>query len=237
MQITSNVGAVAARLVRLKNRDIPVALRTALAPGQWRELARKEAQAVLTGLAHPEQVEFIGAFVNTLVVDVFGSPGCFFQLRTPFPAAQTLTDYQTARSLIRPEDRGLNLFQKDITAFEQLMAEWVATEKNKDQRDAGKSDEDIGNWLAHVFLTPDGATLRVQNSHKKENIGRPVREVFQPYIEDFLQRKAAADRLDAATVSTWLQTVLASWRGLVRDLFPEIFHRALMAARSELAFT
>lgn len=235
MRIESNISAVIGRVKRLKDRDIPTALRATMRPERWRELAEREARIALRANAQPGQMDFIEGFMDTLLVDVFGGTGFFFRMHTPFTAAQTLEDYRSAREAVSPGDLGLSLFQKDVTAFEQLMAEWVATEKDKDKRDAGKTDEEIGNWLAYVLLTPDGGRLLVKNSDKKENIGRPVRDVFLPYIVDFLQRKAAVARLDAATVDTWLKAVLAAWRRMVSDLFPEMFHRELMTARSELS--
>ena len=222
--------AVCDRVTRLKNRDIPAAMRTALHPGQWRPLATEEAEKTLTAIAAPNQRQFIGDFIRSIFVDVFAPNGFFLRMKSPFHAVQTVADYQAARSAVQPSDLGQNLFTKDVAAFEELMAEWVGTEKRKDRRDTGKSDEDIGNWIAYEMLAPDGGHL-VSSGPNKD---RPVRDVFMPYIVDFLQRKAAASRLDAAVVDAWLRAVLAAWRRMVRALFPNIFRTALRAEVASL---
>lgn len=229
MRIDSNLAGVIGRVNRLKNRDIPAAIRSALRPEQWREAARDEAEKTLLALAEPNQRSFIADFLKTLVVDVFGT-GFFLRMRSPFYGQQTVSDFQAARSALDPSDLGQNLFMKDVQAFEQLMAEWVADEKEKDKRDDGKTDADIGDWISYEMLAPDGGHVVKHGPNK----GRLVRDVFMPHIVEYLQRKQSQSRLDAAVVDTWLRAVLASWRRMVRDLFPEKFRAALHDAAGEL---
>ena len=236
MKIESNIGSVMQRVSRLKDRDIPAALKTALHPEQWRELAHKEAERTLLALALPSQREFIREFLQVLTVDVFGT-GFSLKMKTPFLGGMTLADYQAAGGVVSPGDLGTNLFEGGLNEFRDLMAEWVAEEKRKDQRDTGKTDDDIGRWLARELLNPDGGHLvRVKDAqgNPQKNAGREVREVFMPYILDYLQRKQSLAQLDAATVDAWLRAVLCAWRGMVRELFPEIFRTALRSQIGEL---
>ena len=230
MQVTSNIKGVITRVTRLKDRDIPAALRAALQPAQWKQPAYETAEETLNALADQNQKPFVPQFLKTLLVDVFGT-GFFLRLKSPFIGDLTIADYQAARGAVAPSDLGQNLFQRDWDTFKDLMAEWVATEKDKDKRDAGKSDADIGEWLAYEMLAPDGGHTVKHGPNK----GRPVREVFLPLITDFLQRKQGMSRLEPAVVDAWLRAVLAAWRLMVHDLFPGKFQAALRSATSELA--
>jgi len=222
MRLESNLYGVIARTERLTRRDIPLAMAAAVKPGQWRELAYTEAQRTLLALAEPTQRHFIEAFLRTLTVDVFGT-GFFIRMSSPFIAGHTLAEYQAARSAVKPSDLGQNLFQKDIAEFEQLMTEWVETEKRKDRRDQGKSDEEIGNFISFLMLTPS-PTPREAAARKK----------LMPHILDFLQRKQGMSRLNPEVVDAWLRGVLAAWRAMVRAHFQDKFRAALRAATTEL---
>jgi hypothetical protein len=222
MRIESNVSAVAQRVTRLINRDIPLAMQNTLKPALWREPARQEAQRTLEALAEAKDRHFIPDFIRTLQADVFGR-GFFLRMRSPFLGVQTLADYQAAKGVVTPADRGLSLFQKDVTAFEELMQDWVREEKHKDQRDAGKSDEEIAMFLSYIMLTPNPTARELA-----------ARAKLMPHIVDFLQRKQAEARLAAPLVDTWLRAVLCAWRNLVGRLFPELFREQLKAARGEL---
>ena len=223
MRIESNVRAVVARVNRLKDRDIPAALRAALKPEQWHEAARQEAERTLLALADPNQRAFIQDFLKTLMSGVFGNPGFYLRMRSPFNGSQTLVDYQAAHGVVKPSDLGQNLFQKDLQDFQALMTEWVEKEKNKDQRDAGKTDEEIGGFITRIMLTRD-PTIRQARA----------RAGLLPHIVDFLQRQQAMSKLDAAVVDAWLRAVLCAWRELAHSRFPELFHAALQTSMSEL---
>ena len=103
------------------------------------------------------------------------------------------------------------------------MVEWVRTEKRKDERDAGKTDEEIAQFISHLLLTPNPTAREAA-----------ARESLLPHIIDFLQRKQAVARLPATTVDLWLRAVLAAWREMVRARFPMVLHEELIKARAEL---
>ena len=234
MVVTSNVKGVIARVSRLRDRDVQEAMHAALRPSNWQQPAYEAAEKTLTALAEQGEQQFIAPFLKTLTAEVFvgwHTPGFVLKMKAPFRMELTIADHQSGRGAVSPSDLGQNLFQKDWDAFKDLMAEWVATEKRKDQRDEGKSDQDIGDWIAYEMLAPDGGgTVR-----SGKNRGAQVRDVFMPYITDFLKRKQGLSRLPAAKVDAWLRAVLAAWRLMVHDLFPGKFHAALQRARTELA--
>ncbi len=229
MKIESNILGVRDRCSRLQ-RAVPVAIERALAPDQWLEDARAMAERVLLGVAQPKERQFIPVFVRTVLAGVL--PGGFtLTMRNPFPPAQTLADLQAARAAMSPADLFSNLFRGQVQQFEDLLAEWVATVKDKDQRDAGKTDAEIAEFISYALLAPGGDSLIVRSG---PNQGRTVREVFTPHIVDYLTQRQALQRLDAATASHWLRLVLAAWRELVRLKFPEKFRAHLRVARGEL---
>ncbi len=225
MKVKSNLSGVLDRTRRLKSHDIPAALAATLHPGRWRELALKEARSTLEALAGKDEREFIDDFLRTLTVDIIpGVKGFSLKMSTPFNEVQTIGDYQAARAVTKAYELAETLFQKQVQTFEDLMVEWVSTEKHKDRRDEGKSDEEIGHFISYLMLNPNPTPREMA-----------ARTKLTPHIVDFLRRKQEATRLEAAVIDLWLRSVLASWQRMVRDLFPSMFHEALLAARSQLA--
>jgi len=222
VKVESNVQAVIARTQRLQRRDIPAALAAALSPARWKELALTEARATLMALATKDQHEFIEHFLKTLTAEGL-SPGFVLRMHTPFGSDQTLGDYQAARQVVKPYELVENLFTQQIQEFESLMTDWVTNEKRKDQRDDGKTDEEIGQFISYLMLNPNPTPREMT-----------ARNSLMPHIVDFLQRKQASTRLDAIVVDQWLRAVLAAWRQMVQSLFPEMFHKALLEVRTEL---
>jgi transcriptional/translational regulatory protein YebC/TACO1 len=86
-----------------------------------------------------------------------------------------------------------------VEEFDALMLEWVETEKRKDARDAGKTDEEIAALISRIMLSP-----------KMGPKGIDARDRLRPHIEESLRRKLGGD-LSAETVDYWLRTVLAVW--------------------------
>jgi hypothetical protein len=225
MRIESNIAAVIGRVNRLKTHDIPTAMKRALNPAKWRDLAYQEAQATLWALATAEQKQHVDAFLTTLKALPLPE-GFVLQMRTPFITAASLLDFQSARAALSPADLSQNLFLGNVQQFEEWVTEWVTTEKNKDSRDTGKTDEEIGDFISYLMLTPNPTPRELA-----------ARQKLAPHIVDFIKRRQAQDRLDDATVETWLLAVLKTWRNLVADHFGEIFRREFRAVRSELAIT
>lgn len=235
MRLATNLSAVITRVGRLQTHDIPRAVRAALKPEPWHPLAVETAEKALRNLPglDPAHEPFIKDFIATITASAFGE-GMRLAMRTPVALRAsdfTVKDFQGAHSAVSGADLNQNLFLKDLVAFEAMMAEWVATEKNKDQRDAGKTDEDIGNFIAYALLTDAGGQMVVKEGKNK---GRLVRDVFLPHIVEWLKKKQAAP-VAPEIIEAWLRTVLAAWTEMVRAYFPGRFRAALGTARAELA--
>lgn len=245
MKINSNIAGVIARTTQLRDHDIPTALMKAAKAEHWVKLARDTAERTLLALADPSERNFIPIFLGTLTV--FGMENGFgFMMTAPFMGMNNpLQEAQTARAITSPremaETRGLSLFASAINDFEQMLLEWVEgvppedrgglpfpneLKKVKDQRDAGKTDEEIMHLISWILLTPT-PNARV----------RAARDGLTPHIEKYIANRMHADKeiFSAHTASTWLQAVLLAWREMVRVKFPERFSEQLKIARTELA--
>ena len=232
MQVESNIQGVIDRLKR-KPRDIRGAMARTLAPAEWEKPLREEAKRTLWALAKPNvglaspEWGFVNAFIETVLVAPFMT-GFFARMSNPLPPVLAIEDFMMARGL---QMRALNtgsgptLFSDFLNQFDQMMTDWVATEKRKDRRDWGKSDEEIGHFVGYLMLTPDG------NLSEKE---RAAKKKLWPHISEYIQRRQQEKRLNADTINAWLLAVLAAWSALVRREFPGKFREQLAAVRSEL---
>lgn len=223
MRVESNIAGVIGRVERLRRHDIPAALKQALDPAKWLELAWREAERTLWALAKPEQWTHVPRFLETLKA-LPVADGFRLRMRTPFLASATLTDLQAARAAVSPRDLNENLFLGRVQQFEEWITEWVEKEKRRDARDANKSNEEISQFISYLMLTPQPTPAELE-----------ARRKLMPHIMDWIQRRQGRDKLDAATVDAWLRAVLAAWRRMVQAHFGEMFRKEFRAVRTELA--
>jgi hypothetical protein len=245
MRVESNLRAVIGRLDRLKNRDIPAAMRAALRPDAWRELARVEAEATLNMLADTGQKQFVSSFVNTLVASVLAD-GFFLRLRSPFTGASY--GGMTAQTQLPGVGTGkydaLELAPDgqpgDFQEFLGDVVDWVENEKEwKIERDGEKNFETVlakADWIAYTLISPNLSNVRNSPDAMSE---QEARDSLLPVLVDFIKQKHGDEAakqpgapLPAPVIDTWLRAVLAAWRRMVCHLFAEKFRLAL---RAELA--
>ena len=226
MKIESNVNGVLDRVRRMP-RDIRAAMARTLAPAQWEKALADEAKRTLWALAKQAEWSFVESFLQTLLVAPFMN-GFLARLSNPLPPVLAIEDFMMARGL---QTRALNtgsgptLFSDFLNQFDQMMTDWVATEKRKDRRDWDKSDDEIGHFMGYLMLTPDGALSDREKAAKQK---------LWPHIAEYVQRRQTEKRLNADTANAWLLAVLAAWSAMVRRQFPERFHGHLVAVRTEL---
>lgn len=210
MKVTSNLGAVRARLAKL-----PGALAAALTRAQqtpaWEPLAQATAERVLRGVARGDERHWVSAFVAR--IKVWFARGLHLRLSAP-PA--------TVELAFQPTLLGGLEFAGDADRAREWIEKWVRTPeaeggKRRDGRDTGKSDQEIIDLISTIMLAPEGAGYVVQSGKNK---GKLARNVLHPHIAEFVTAQMAEYRLPAATVDFWLRTVLAAWRELVRVQFP-----------------
>lgn len=227
MKLESNIAGVIDRLERLK-RSVPVAVERAVAPANWLDEARAIAERTLLAIAQPKERVFIADFVRTITAEVFEG-GFALRMKSPFPPMQTLGQMQALGQAVDPRDLYQNLFLGQLQEFEELLTEWVATEKDKGRKDAGKTDEEIARFISMALIGPEDLIVR-----SGKNKGRLVRDVFAPHIAAFLAKKQISNRLSDATVNDWLRLVLAAWRQLVKSQFAPKLRAELGKASGEL---
>jgi hypothetical protein len=232
MILKSNIVGVISRTMRLRNHDIPAAMKASLDISRWETMAFETAEKTLSAIAQPGQEAYVRKFLTTLRGTSLVN-GFILQMRTPFGEAMTVEDATRARSVVNPVDRihgpaGGNLFLGSVDRFEAMVTEWVAEEKDKDKRDmyhgAFKPDWEIGAFISWILLAPNPSPKR-----------RKAIDALMPHIADFIRRKQEEDRLDVATSEAWLKAVLAAWCKMVRVHFGAIFKAELDKQRSDLA--
>lgn len=222
MTLTTNISGVMDRL-RRQPRDIQTALQATLAPSAWVEAMKLEAQKTLWAIALPEEWQQVKLFIT--VTDKLAG-GFYSAMNNPIPPVMAIEDFAIVNHMqLTDGQRGPNLFSNLLNQFDELMTQWVATEKDKDKRDQGKSDEEIGRWIGHLLLTPDG-----QLSEKE----RSAKAGFLRHIPQWLEKQQNAKRLSNETVNAWLLAVLAAWKALVLREFPSRFKSSLQQQREVL---
>jgi hypothetical protein len=223
LTLTTNLPGVRDRLQRLRDHDVPVALERALKPSDdLRALAHDTALRTLEALAGAQEREFIPQFIATLEHGMFGN-GFFLRLRDPAKRPLTLGEFQGARVASSPQDLDQNLFLQTVQDFDDLMTRWVQEEKRKDARDWGKTDEEVGHFIAYLMTTPNPTPREMA-----------ARAALMPHITDFLKRAQGEGNLAPETAATWLRAVLAAWREAFRKRLPERFCAELRKIRTEL---
>ena len=214
MVITSNVQGAIDR-TRKRPRDIALAMAATLAPAPWVETLKLEAQRTLWAIAKPAEWQQVKLFLP--IVDKLAD-GFFAALNNPIPPILSVEDFAIVNHMQQTQGRdgqsGPNLFSGLLNQFDDLITEWVATEKHKDQRDWDKSDEEIGHFIGYLLVTPDG---KLSPKEKAAKAG------FMRHIPQWLEKKQTDKRISDDMVNAWLLAVLAAWRALVVREFPARF--------------
>ncbi len=249
MRLDSNLRGVLTRLDRLQTRDIPMALQRTLHRDDWLKRAHDSAEQSLLLIADPAHRQFIPAFLETLEKHIFKN-GLKLKLHTPAGMRSTdfsLEDFvagkQRSHRDVAPTPAGekiktvlggpvvgQDLFSQSVNELDELVAVWVATEKDKDKRDWSKTDEEIAHFIVQALTTPFGHTWVVRAGKNK---GRLVHDVFLPHIVAWLQKQQAAP-IAPEIIHAWLLIVRDGWREMFRAQFPALVREELRAARTEL---
>jgi hypothetical protein len=227
--IESNIAGVLER-ARRRPRDIREAMTRTLQPEEWLELARLEAQRTLWALAGQDEWRLVDSFLDTVMAS--GIPaGFILRMRNPIPPVLGVSDFAMARDLQTAGQA--NLFSELANQFDQMMTDWVATEKEKDKRDEGKTDEEIGEWISYLMLTPD-SKLSDEPSGPGRVSEREAKRRLLPHIVKYIESRQQEGRLSNETISAWLLAVLAAWSALVRREFAGKLRGHMAAVRQEL---
>jgi len=220
IQIGGNTEAVIGQLQRLR-AEVPKAVARALSWEKWIERAAEVAEVTLNALAGPDEAQHVRRFSEAIQGATIGG-GFALRLTNPLPATrQLLEDALAARGTSASSaDVMMGLFAKSIVDLDEALLEWVQTEKDKDERDVGKSDQDIADLMRYILVTPNlGET------------GQAAREGLVRHIVPWLQRREEEESgLRPETVDLWLRAVLAAWREMIRS---EVTRRIRAELRSK----
>lgn len=199
--IDTNLDAVIERTRRLPER-IQGAMHRASLPLRWQDEAREAAEKMLLALASPVDAPHVPLFVRTVVASALpgGNAGFVLSMRNPTPRVNDLLN-NVSRML--SGDNPLRDLQvgANRAMLQELILDWVREAKDKDQRDAGKSDEEIAGLISYIMFSP-----------RLEERGMEAREALTPHIVDFLREKLIDLRVAPETVDEWLRAVLAAWK-------------------------
>jgi hypothetical protein len=204
MKIESNIAGIIGQVRRLQE-VIPVAMERALRPARWGRFAQATAYQVLNALMLKEERQYFPKFLDTLRV-LFLDGGLNFRMASPWLGfnleQDALSQAQAAASARSNTDLGMGLFDRPITEFEAAIQQWVETEKRKDKRDWGKSDEQVAHLISYILLTAD-EKLGVK--------GKAAKAALMPHITKWLQKRSAP-QMKPERIELLLLAVLAAWR-------------------------
>jgi hypothetical protein len=229
--IESNIAGVLER-ARRRPRDIAEAMRRSLQPEEWLAQAREEARRTLWALAKREEWGLVDSFLDTVIGQSLAAGlGFLLRMRNPIPPVLGVEDFAMARDL--QGAGGANLFSELANQFDQMMTDWVADEKEKDKRDEGKTDEEIGEWISYLMLTPDSKLSDVASGPGRVS-EREAKHRLLPHIVKYIESRQRDGRLSNETINAWLLAVLACWGALVRREFAGKLRGHMANVRGEL---
>jgi len=262
VQIETNLVGVIGQVQRLR-AHVPVAAARALSPDIWEPVAYGTADRTMRALAKPEETRHIPLFLATLMATVFPPGGLRLFMAKPGPEAGPRL--RAPEEILGPEHAGTAgewgpyMFSMPIPEFKELIQKWVETPqgdggKRRDERDAGKSEEQIADYVTGVMLASNRGAQEARrrllphilgwlsthgeaqgldprdppSSRSERDYGAAGGE--EPGYFSLLN----ADELDPVTVALWLRAVLEAWKVMVRAGFEQRFRQELVKMRGEL---
>ncbi len=247
ISLASNLDDVMGRVMRLKEKRIPAAMASAIAPVVWKDAAIGAARRVLAALATGDQVKFIEPFVREAYVTVMEG-----RLVMGMRAPDSRISLAAAQLALGPAESGgsalgagsdgglsdgqkfaeINVPEEAMIELEQKVVDWVANQKRWDvKRDGEKTAANIyakAQWIIRLMLAPPGALSKspVQaeprpghNTMSEQDARESLLPAVLEYIADQNKEHGQQRSLDAKTASIWLLAVLAIWSALVRDSY------------------
>lgn len=199
------------QLERFEER-IPFALSRATDPKRWVDRARKRANEVMSELAENGEEQALVPKLAGQITAAFwggggdgggagtaGSFGMVWKLDVPeegLDVGSTLRSEATGDLF-----RGSNI--QNLNRLQEYLLDWVRLEKNKDQRDAGLTDEQIARRILHILI----------GTGPKQN---EARDKLMPHIQAFIDQQAK-ETLGDSKLARWLNAILDAWADLALE--------------------
>lgn len=232
--ISSNLPQVIARLERLE-KELPNAIRRAVAPAAWRNSFEVNAEKTLRALVVTEtnlnrremMMALIPRFVATLTAEVIeggsrfsmSAPESFSTTGKVAEAADIVERLKTRTYGDQTRARRVPLAaspdeQQTLEVVRTAVLKWVQEEKLKDPTDTGLSDDEIADRLLWIMgLHPDSKPTEITEAMKEAG------ERLASRIQDFMDTEefaSSVNRLDPEMATQWLVAVLETWKALFR---------------------
>lgn len=228
IRISNNVEGVIGVLARFRT-GLDAAVVETVKPERWRPALRRAAVLALERVASEGQSGLVSGFVDTLMVMGIDR-GFVAEISEPAASEniisravtgeheRTVRDYDgTERRRRRP----LDMTDEAASLMDQARAvlrDWVATEKHKDERDAGLTDEEIADRLGVILFHPTpGASGEMVSA--REGLSRAIGEWWAAQGGGAVLPRAELDR--------WLRAVQVAWRDLMRRQLPVVLGQQL----------
>ena len=253
MKLKSNIGQVKARLQRLQ-AGLPEAAAAAVEPNYWLPrlervtLATLRAQWALErnvqtraryehltplivstlhaealGRAHHAFVLDLGLVDIGRGLDIEGAADYNLGSRTPTGRSkQYAVEGPNGKQWIQPA--GSLQQEQNLQAARQAVLDWVRLEKNRDERDAGLTDEEIASRLEEILGISDRAVPRDRTAAMNE-AAEHLAGAIQRWLDG--EGESPPVKTDAlplpdlqpAVIHSWLVAVLLAWQAFFRSHF------------------
>jgi hypothetical protein len=230
----TNIATVIRNLEQL-NAEVRPAVRRATGPKYWQARFARVARQVLKGLAAGEPDEarrrdllaHVDVVVDSLVATM-GPTRWVYQLRlVPAGGLDFGLQYRLPGSEVSTDP--LTVSADGYGALQQLVYDWVATEKDWDpQVDGERTLEAVeakARWITN--LVTNRGVMTSEEQAARDAFLRPA-ERGNGLLEKLTGQTAeASGPVDAVTARGWAQAVLGTWRELVEADLPGALRREL----------
>jgi len=216
---------------------IPEAVRSALHPDYWRprlELVTLKTLQVMFAQERDMQTraryERLAKQIAGTLIAVARPEGTLIRIWLPPDSVQSLTLTGAAEynlKLHTPSGRMRKwalleaTAEQNLASARQAVADWVMLEKNRDERDAGLTDEQITERLLEILGLSDRAIPR-ERTPEMEEAALALTEAIEGWLAGEGQNPPTtpqppnSNTLSPAVVQQWLSAVMEAWKAYVR---------------------
>lgn len=228
LTVSSNIAGVIERTRAYRDR-IPGAMQRALQPALWIDEARLVARSTLAALADETTRGLIEPFLREVMAE--WKDGLCLTMRMPFEAGLKGGGLSLGSIVDKARDRFLPLFSEsflaDRTTAREVIHQWVLDEKDIDERDHGKTTDQITDGLMAILFGGRRSwerELASQELLKTEAEAGPHLGGGLRLVDYFAAHPLTRDDGGAvmkAKIEEWLLAVLAAWKTMMAAQYPE----------------
>ena len=240
MRLSSNISQVIRRLERLQ-AGLPEAVKAALDPAYWgprlEVVTLKTLQAMFAqerDVQARARLDRMAQQIAETLIAVARPEGILIRCWLPPDSVKSFTLTSAAefnlkqrtpmgrmRKWAMPDAAG----EANLASARQTVLDWVALEKNRDERDAGLTDEEIADRLMEILGLSDRAIPR-ERTPEMDMAAVALTDAIQSWLSGEGQSPPTTKMQDAAPVNPgtldpamarqWLGAVMEAWKAFVR---------------------